>query len=271
MLGPAWRPPDGATLRRAVEGRVVLVTGASSGIGEATSLLLGRHGARVLLVARRAERLEALRGRIEESGGSAVALPTDLTDAGAVDRLVERARGERPHTVVSSAGHSICRSLADSTDRFHDLTRSTDINFLGPARLLTGLLPDLRAAGAGHVVNVSTVSVDVPAAHWSAYTASKTAFEAWLRCVAPEVRVDGVATTSIHFPLVHTPMSHARYRRVPGLRVEDAAGVVARALVTRPRVVAPWWGRLAGGVVGVAQGPYDAGSAVVLRRLRRGR
>ncbi len=272
LLGPAWWAPAPERLRAAVAGRVVLVTGASSGIGAATARALGEAGATVLLVARRAELLDELGAGIAKAGGEAAAYPADLTDGDAVDALVAAVLADhgRVDVVVSNAGKSIRRSQADTTDRFHDIVRTDAVNYLGPVRLVGALLPQMRARGSGHVVNVSTVGVDLPAAHWAAYTASKAAFETWLRCVSGEVRTDGVAVTSIHFPLVHTPMAAPTYGpSVPGMTASDAAGVVCRALVTRPRVVTPWWVRLARPVVEVAQGPYDAATAAVLRARRR--
>ena len=271
LLGPTWSRVDPARLEKAVADRIVLITGASSGIGEATAELLGAAGATVLLAARRVDRLEHVAERITALGGHATAYGVDLADLDAVDRLVQDMLIDhgRVDVVVSNAGKSIRRSLADSTDRFHDVTRTNSINYLGPVRLLTGLLPQMRARGNGHVVNVSTLNVDLPAAHWAVYSASKTAFEAWLRCVAPEIRVDGVATTSIHFPLVHTPMSAPTYSsHVPGLTATQAAEVIGRALVLRPRVLTPWWVRVASLLTTVAQGPYDAATAAVLRTAR---
>lgn len=188
-----------------------------------------------------------------------------------MDRLVQDVLVDygRVDVVVSNAGKSIRRSLTDTTDRWHDVTRTNSVNYLGPVRLLTGLLPQMRDRGNGQVINVSTLNVDLPAAHWAVYSASKTAFEAWLRCVAPEIRVDGVATTSIHFPLVHTPMSAPTYGPwVPGLTAAQAAEVIGRVLVTRPRVLMPWWARLASVLTTVAQGPYEAAAAAVLRIAR---
>jgi NAD(P)-dependent dehydrogenase (short-subunit alcohol dehydrogenase family) len=271
LLGPTWSRVDPARLQVAAQGRVALVTGASSGIGEATSLLLGAAGATVLLVARRADRLEAVRQQIVAAGGRAAAYPVDLTDLDAVDRLVAAVAADHGavDVVVTCAGKSIRRSLTDTQGRFHDVVRTNAVNYLGPVRLLSGLLPQMRARGEGHVVDVSTVGVDLPAAHWAVYTASKSAFSAWLRCVAPEVRLDGVATTSIHFPLVHSPMSAPTYsRRVPGLTTTAAAEVIGRAMVQRPRTVVPWWARLAAPLTTLLQGPYETAITLALR-LRR--
>ncbi len=271
LLGPGWWAPSPERLHRAVDGRVVLITGASSGIGAATAIRLAAAGAHVLLVARRAELLDQVRSKVVAAGGRADTFATDLSDLEAVDALVVAVleRHGTVDVVINNAGKSIRRSLADTTDRFHDVTRSNDLNFLGPVRLLTGLLPAMQARRRGHVVNISTVSVDVPAAHWAVYTAYKSAFEGWLRCIAPEVLVDGITTTSMHFPLVHTPMSEPVYAKMPGLSADDAAGAIARALVTRRRLVCPWWVRLAAPVLHAGQGPYDRGTARLLRASRR--
>ena len=268
LLGPSWSRAASARLEAAVGDRVVLVTGSSSGIGARTAELLAGAGANVLLAARRVDELTVLADRITAAGGRASAYRVDLAEPAEVDRLVEEVLADhgRVDVVVNNAGKSIRRSLADTADRFHDVTRTNAVNYLGPVRLVSGLLPQMRARGGGHVVNVSSLTVDLPSAHWAVYTASKAAFEAWLRCVAPEVRVDGVATTSIHFPLVHTAMSAPTYStKLPGLTVDAAAEVIGRALVYRPRVLIPWWVRLAGVVAEVAQGPYEAGQARVLR------
>ena len=272
LLGPAWSPVEPARLRRAVEGRVVLLTGASSGIGAATAEILGDAGATVLLAARRAELLDEVASRITARGGAASAYAVDLADLDAVDRLVVQVLADhgRVEVVVSNAGKSIRRSLTDTEDRFHDVTRTNSVNYLGPVRLLSGLLPQMRERGSGQVVDVSTVNVDLPAAHWAVYTASKSAFDAWLRCVAPEIRADGVATTTIRFPLVHTPMSAPTYDpALPGLTAEQAAQVVARTLVTRPRLLVPWWVRVSAPIAAVAPGPVDAATVGVLRLRER--
>ncbi|MGH8825160.1 MAG: SDR family NAD(P)-dependent oxidoreductase [Jiangellaceae bacterium] len=275
VLGLVWSPPDEQALRAAVHGRTVLVTGASRGIGAASAGKLAAAGATVLLVARSAEGLEDVRRRIAVAGGVASAYPADLADVSAVGKLVDRVRSDHGpvDVVVSNAGKSIRRSVADSYERFHDVTRTANVNYLGPVQLLLGLLPDMRARGSGHVVSVGTVSTDLPAPYWAAYTGSKSAFEAWLRCVAPELRADGVATTSIHCPLVHTDMSAPvpLYRHLPGMTAEEAADAVCRAIAYRPRLMSPWWSRAGGMVAGVAQPPTDALLTLYYRSQRSAR
>lgn len=190
VANPA-RVSDPDRLRAAVGGRTVLVTGASYGIGEATARRLAAAGATVLVVARSEERLGELTAAINAGGGRAVAYPTDLTDESAVSALTKQITEEHGplDVVVSNAGKSLRRSLHHQYDRPHDFQRTIDVNYLGPVRLLLGLLPAMRDNGRGHVVNVSSVGVRVvPGPQWGAYQASKGAFDRWLRSVAPIAR-----------------------------------------------------------------------------------
>ncbi len=251
---------DGA-LRDAVEDKVVLITGASSGVGEASARRLASAGATVLLVARRAELLERIAEQIQGGGGNAFAYPCDLADTDAVGELVARVLDDHGHVdvVVSNAGLSIRRWISESYGRFHDFERTINVNYLGPVRLLLGLLPSMRERGQGHIVNVATLGVDFPPLRWSAYIASKAAFEVWLAGVAPEIRADGVTTTSIHLQLVRSPMlgPFRMWHYVPGMSTDEAAGIVARAVASRPRTISPAWARVGGAGARLAQAPVE--------------
>jgi acyl-CoA synthetase (AMP-forming)/AMP-acid ligase II/NAD(P)-dependent dehydrogenase (short-subunit alcohol dehydrogenase family) len=257
-------------LRDAVAGKVVLVTGASSGVGRATARRLGSAGATVLLVARRVELLETLRDEIESAGGRAFVHQCDLAEPDRAAALAAEVLEQHGHVdvVVSNAGVSIRRWLSQSYERYGDFDRTIRINYLGPVRLLLGLLPSMRERGSGHIVNVSTSGVNLPALRWSAYISSKAAFETWLGGVAPEIRADGVTTTSIHLQLVRSPMlgPFRIWRYVPGMSTEEAAGIVARAIVSRPRVIAPLWARVGGVMTQVFQGPVEQALARHARR-----
>jgi short-subunit dehydrogenase len=238
-----------------------MVTGASSGIGEATARALAGAGATVLLVARSEDRLRQIEHGIQEAGGSARAVPADLSDPDAVEALVDevlRSHG-RVDVLVNNAGRSIRRSIEFSYGRFHDFERTIDVNYLGPVRLVLGLLPGMRERRHGHILNVSSLGVLFSAPRFSAYLASKSAFESFLRCIAPEVRGDGVAVTNIYMPLVHTPMVEATrvYRLLPGLTAEEAAERICLAVVERPRRVAPPLGLMGRLLADAAPAPFD--------------
>lgn len=243
-------------LRRAVSGKVVLITGASYGLGEATAHRLAMAGATVLVVARTAERLDALVAEIAAAGGRAVAYPTDLSDTDAVAALVERILTEHGGVdiLVSNAGKSMRRSLHLQYDRFHDFTRMVDINYLAPVRLLLALLPHMRERGSGLIVNVSTIGVRVPPGpRWGVYQSTKAAFDIWLRSVTPEIKADGVDVSTIYMALMYTRMSAPTpiMRQMPGLTPEQAADLVSRAIIKREPEITPWWVHPAefGGVV----------------------
>jgi NAD(P)-dependent dehydrogenase (short-subunit alcohol dehydrogenase family) len=256
-----------------VFGKVVLVTGASYGIGEASARRLGAAGATLVLVARSADRLTEICSDVSRSGGTAHAYPTDLSDPAAVDALAATVLGRHGHVdvIVNNAGKSIRRSLELSYHRFHDFERTIDINYLGPVKLLLALLPSMRRRGEGHIVNVSTLGVRMPPApRWSAYQASKVAFDVFLRTVAVEAAADGVTTTSIYMPLVRTRMSAPtpELRYVPGLSPEEAADLVCKAIIERPKVISPWWAGMAEAGFALTRRPWELASGFWSRRSK---
>lgn len=247
-------------------GRTVLVTGASSGIGEATALLAARRGAHVLLVARRAGELERVRAAVVAAGGRASSYVCDVTDEASVDALV----GEvgTVDYLVNNAGRSIRRSLHLSYDRFHDVERTMAVNFLGPVRLTLGLLPAMRAQGFGHVANVVTWGVQMKAPKFSAYIASKTALDTWSRIAGRETYADGVTFTNLRLGLVRTAMTAPTEAYAGrGATPEQAALRVVRALEERPVTVDTLAGRVGAVVNVVAPRLSDAWWSRADRRL----
>jgi NAD(P)-dependent dehydrogenase (short-subunit alcohol dehydrogenase family) len=249
-------------LTAAVRDKVILVTGSSYGIGEATARRLAAAGATVLLVARTEEQLQVVADEIRAGGGSAFVYPANLADPAAVEELVRTvlAEHERVDVLVSNAGKSIRRSVADTYQRFHDIERTNAINYLGPAKLVLELLPSMRERRSGHIVNVSTAGVRTPPmARWSAYLASKSAFDVWLRCVAQEVRGDGVTTSTVYMGLVHTRMSEPTplLNKMPGLTPEQAADQVCTAVAERPHNITPPFVRPADAVGNLLRVPTD--------------
>jgi len=237
---------DAEALAHAVRGKVVVLTGASFGIGRSLAVRLGQAGAKLLLMARTAEALAAVAAEINAAGGDARALPLDLADTDAIDGLATKlaAEGVTADVVIHNAGKSIRRLIADSLDRAHDFSRTIAVNYLGPVRLQLALLPAMIAKRGGQIVVVSSVGVRLPPApRWAAYTAAKSAFDVWMSSARPELSAHQIACTSIYLGLVHTKMSEPTesYRNMPGMTADEAALVVCRALVRRPRRIQPWW------------------------------
>ena len=246
--GWRWRQrfsPRGA-LRRRVAGQVVLITGASSGIGAGLSHRLARAGATVLLVARSLEKLQDTVDDIQADGGRAHAYRCDLADLDSCDRLCEQVLAEHGGVdiLVNNAGRSIRRSVMHSLDRFHDYQRTMQLNYFGAIRLAMNLIPAMQARGQGHVINVSTMGVQSAPARFSAYLGSKSALEGWTLAAQNELVHTGVEFTLMNYPLVRTPMiaPTAIYRYVPAMSEERAVDWLCEAIVTRPKRKVPAFG-----------------------------
>ena len=196
------------TLPERVEGKVVMVTGATSGIGKASALKLARAGATVLVIARTAEKLEETLHEIDQLGGTAQAYSCDVSDLTDVDNLIQQVLADHGHVdiLVNNAGRSIRRSVVHAFDRFHDYERTMQLNYFGALRLIMQLMPSMIENGSGHVINISSIGVLTNAPRFSAYVASKAALDAFTRCASSELAHEGIRFTTINMPLVRTPM-----------------------------------------------------------------
>ena len=227
-----------------LDGKRVLLTGASSGIGESAAEEFARRGATVVAVARRKDLLDAVVGRIEDRGGTAIAIPCDLSDMDAVDALAadveERLGGV--DILINNAGRSIRRPLAESLERWHDVERTMVLNYYSPLRLIRGIAPGMLQRRDGHIINVATWGVFSEASPlFSVYNASKAALSAVSRVIETEWGRKGVHSTTLYYPLVATPMiaPTKAYEGVPALTSAEAAEWMVSAARTRPVRIAP--------------------------------
>jgi NAD(P)-dependent dehydrogenase (short-subunit alcohol dehydrogenase family) len=247
--------PNERNMRAALEGRVVVITGASSGIGEATAKALARSGGHLMLVSRTKEKLDELKGQIEAEGGKAWVYPTDLSDTDACGEMIEQVVKDHGHVdiLINNAGRSIRRSVEESYDRFHDFQRTMQLNYFGAVKLILGVLPSMVAQERGQIINISSIGAQAFPPRFAAYVASKSALEGFSRCLAPEVAHHGITVTNVHMPLVQTPMiaPTSFYSNFPIIEAEEAAEMVVEAILRRPQELSTRLGKL-GEVVDVA-------------------
>ncbi|WP_197415427.1 SDR family oxidoreductase [Mycobacterium sp. IS-1590] len=219
-------------------GRHVIVTGASSGIGRASAIAIAERGATVFALARNADALDELVAEIRADGGQAYAFTCDVTDSASVESTVKDILGRFDHVdyLVNNAGRSIRRSVIASTDRLHDYERVMAVNYFGAVRMVLALLPHWRERRFGHVVNVSSAGVQARNPKYSSYLPTKAALDAFADVVATETLSDHITFTTIHMPLVRTPMivPSRRLNPVPAISAEHAAAMVVRALIDKP-------------------------------------
>jgi NAD(P)-dependent dehydrogenase (short-subunit alcohol dehydrogenase family) len=225
----------------AINGRTVVITGASSGIGRAAALKIAAAGGIPLLVSRGIEKLEELKGEIEERGGTAYVYPTDLSDMDAIEESARKMLDEHAaiDMLVNNAGRSIRRSVELSHDRFHDFERTMQLNYFGAIKMTMALMGHMKERRFGHVVNVSSIGAQTNPPRFSAYVASKAALDAWTRVVSSETIGDGITFTTIHMPLVRTPMIAPTkiYDAFPTITPDEAADLVCEAIRAKPKTI----------------------------------
>ena len=225
----------------AVNGRTVVITGASSGIGRAAAIKIAHAGGVPILVARSRDKLEEVKQEIESRGGTAHVYTADLSDNDSIDAAVEQILADHAAVdmLVNNAGRSIRRSVMLSLDRFHDYERTIKLNYLGTIKLILGLLPHMKERGFGHIVNVSSIGVQTNPPRFSAYVASKSALDAFTRVVSSETIGDNITFTTIHMPLVRTPMIAPTklYDSFPTISPDEAADLICEAIRAKPKQI----------------------------------
>ncbi|MEU6843751.1 SDR family oxidoreductase [Streptomyces sp. NPDC046716] len=236
----------------ALAGRTALITGAASGMGAATARLLAAHGVRVALLARRADRLEELAARIGKDGGSALAVPADLTDQASVDAAADRVHAAygTVDLVVNAAGVMLPNPVADG--RADEWQRMLDTNVTGALRVIRAFVPDLIAAaaagGTADLVNISSIGAHVPFPNYAVYGATKAALTYLSQSLRTELGPHDVRVTNLEPGLTDTELaSHVdnadlsaqldgMFEALAGLTADDIADLIAYT-ASRPRRV----------------------------------
>ena len=222
--------------------KIVLITGASSSIGQHSAIRLAEAGAHVLLVARSAEKLQETAQEIADLGGISTIYQGDVSDLDDVERLVAEVLKDHGYIdiLLNNAGRSIRRSIELSFDRFHDFQRTMQINYFGAIKLICGFGPSMLERKSGHIINMSSISALTPSPRFSAYVASKSALDAWTRSAAVEFSDRNVRFTTINMPLVRTPMIEATtvYDHMPVLTPDEAVDMVVDAVINKPKRIA---------------------------------
>jgi NAD(P)-dependent dehydrogenase (short-subunit alcohol dehydrogenase family) len=230
------------TLKGQVSGKVVLISGGSSGIGLATAHKVAAAGAKTIICGRDADKLAAAKQEVEAAGHALITYQADIADYAQCDKLVGAIVSEHGGVdiLINNAGRSIRRAIEGSFDRFHDFERTMAINYFAAVRLTLGLLPGMIARRRGHVINVSSIGVLTNAPRFSAYVSSKAALEAFGRCASSELADMNIDFTTVNMPLVRTPMIAPTkiYQHVPTLAPEEAAELLVEAIVYRPSRIA---------------------------------
>ena len=226
------------TLKGTVAGKVVLITGGSSGIGLAAAHKFAEAGATTIICGRDQDKLDEACAEAKAKGYQFIAYSADIADMTDCDRFVQLLIDNHGGVdfLINNAGRSIRRAIESSYDRFHDYERTMQLNYFGCLRVTMGFLPGMVAKRKGHVVNISSIGVLTNAPRFSAYVASKAALDAWTRCASSQFADQGITFTTINMPLVRTPMIAPTkiYNNVPTLSPEEAADMIAQACIFKP-------------------------------------
>ena len=233
------------SLKGTVGGKVVLITGGSSGIGLSVACRFAEAGAITVICARGEDKLAEAVKEIKAAAGKdakVFSYSADIADEASCAEFIKTLQEQHGGVdfLINNAGRSIRRAIEASYDRFHDFERTMQLNYFGSLRVTMGLLPGMVAKKKGHVVNISSISVLVNAPRFSAYVASKAALDAWTACASSEFADQGVTFTTVNMPLVRTPMTAPTkiYDNMPLLKPEEAADLIVQACIDKPVRVA---------------------------------
>eukprot|EP01004_Peranema_trichophorum_P007774 NODE_654_length_2499_cov_62.005471_g560_i0.p1 GENE.NODE_654_length_2499_cov_62.005471_g560_i0~~NODE_654_length_2499_cov_62.005471_g560_i0.p1 ORF type:complete len:528 (-),score=116.10 NODE_654_length_2499_cov_62.005471_g560_i0:145-1728(-) len=237
------------SLSNKIRGKIIVVTGASDGIGNVLARRLAKAGAIVIMVARSKDKLEETQNQIQASGGKADSFTGDLSDDASREKAIKDILAKYGHVdiLINNAGRSIRRSVEYQYDRFHDFQRTITLNYYGSLGMILGFLPSMRARKSGHIINVSSIGCVTNAPRFGAYIASKSALDGFSRCIGGEIASDNVCISTIYMPLVQTKMVVSKgnkYDHMHLLTTAEACQLVERAIMTKQRIITTFTGRL---------------------------
>lgn len=230
-------------LAQKITGKTILITGATFGIGATLTYKFANYNTNLILVARTESKLLAIKKVVERKGSSANLFSVDLYDIEQVEKLTEKLKKEKIDIFINNAGKSIRRSIFKSLDRFHDFTRTMSINYYTPVKILLSIIPTLRENN-GHIINISSMACIIfPAPKWSAYQASKAAYDNWFRSISPELKAAKIKTTSIYLPLVKTRMilPTKKYKKMPAMTTKQVSNIILKSIINGRKKYTPWW------------------------------
>lgn len=237
------RKIDKEALAKRLHHKTILITGASFGIGEALCYQLADIDCQLILVARTAEKLEAIKQQLATKKATIKLFSVNLSDDKQLSEFITELSQFTIDIFVNNAGKSICRPIMQSLDRYHDFQRTMQLNYVAPVKLCLALIPQLQK-NKGQIINVSAINVLLaPTPYWAAYQASKTAFDQWLGCAKSELAINEIVVSSLYLPLVRTRMiaPTRAYQHVPVMEVEQAATRISKLLLNRKAYSKPWW------------------------------
>ncbi len=244
LLYPTIKVRD-SKLEKALQNKTILISGASFGIGRLLAEKISFSETKVFLLGRTEEELKKACVNIKQKGGNAQYFVGDLRDKKTIKELLDLIKKEKivVDVFVNNAGKSIRRSVFESLDRFHDFTRTMDLNYYAPVELILSLLPSMSKR-KGQIINISSIIVLFPSIPlWSAYQASKGAFHIWFKSIKPELKLRGVATNNVYLPLVKTRMIEPtkKFNKLPAMDAEQAMHIISNSIIRRSYNYKPWW------------------------------
>lgn len=244
VLYPSFKVSD-VKLEKALIDKTILISGASFGIGRLLAEKIAFPRTNILILGRTEEQLREVCAIVNQKGGNAQYFVGDLREKKTTKDFLNliQIQNISVDIFVNNAGKSIRRSVYESIYRFHDFTRTMDLNYYAPVELILSLLPCLSNK-KGQIINISSIIVLFPSIPlWSAYQASKGAFHIWFKSIKPELNLRSVATNNIYLPLVKTRMivPTEKFEKLPAMSPEQAMHIICNSIVNRNYNYKPWW------------------------------